>query len=609
MNVEVLKKTVVDFNKSYRAGNSIISDTEYDKMLEHIKIHTTDEEYSEFIRTLTEEKGEFRLNYVVGSLDKIKYSEPEALSKWIMKEKINSLFVSLKVDGCSFIASYRKGKLVYCASRGDGIDGVSWTDKALHILPKCISYTDDIDIRGEFTLTDDLCEYANRRNGTVGIMNSKSPDVEKLSKISPIVYEVLSHNWNITEQFKLLQELKFEVPFYTTFEIDHNTIEQLKDYYLTSKEFVKYDVDGLVLSSPNYYREDVFLPKGKAAFKIAMDAVKTTITGITWELSKNRLMKPICQVTATEISGSTISNISGYNAKYIQDNGISTGAIVTIEKAGEIIPRIVEVIKPANEIELPLFCPECSNHLEWKGVELYCSNVFCGEVKRVEAFIKNLSIEKVSETTLRNWGITTFDKLLNWTPDTKLKSQIDFHFELEDKLFHVSPITIMRSFSYDGFGSTLFDSYLDKICDGDLSVMNLIINKKDFESNLCEGIGVKTLNKMASDWYTNYEIMLLITEDPRYKEPEQKKEEVKMETTSNSLAGKSFLFTGKMSQVRSILEGYVSENGGINGTVVNKNLSHLVCGGDSWNSSSKFKKAEKLAIPIITEEEFMEMIQ
>jgi DNA ligase (NAD+) len=168
----------------------------------------------------------------------------------------------------------------------------------------------------------------------------------------------------------------------------------------------------------------------------------------------------------------------------------------------------------------------------------------------------------------------------------------------------------MRSFSYDGFGSTLFDTYINSVCSGDLSVMNQIIMNKDFGvHNLCSGIGSKILNKMASDWHTNYEIMLLITEDPRYKEPELKKEEVKMSTTSNSLAGKSFLFTGKMSQVRSQLELLVSENGGINGTVVNKNLSHLVCGGDSWNSSSKFKKAEKLSIPIITEDQFMEMIE
>lgn len=609
-----MKEAIIKWNEAYRNGNPIVSDFIYDHSLDNLKTELSEEEYNSFVRTLTDVvngSNKTNLKYCLGSLRKFKYEEPESLIKWVNKYKIKQLFVSEKIDGTSFFAEYRSGKLVSCSSKGDSETGSNWLDKAIHILPVTIDYNLDLDIRGEFTLHHDslsILNFKNTRNGSVGLLNSKTIDVDQLKYVNAYVYEVLSSKENIVNQFSLLSTY-FNTPKFKTIYVDkENILDYLKEFYFSNKDNSDYDIDGVVVSPSNYLNEDIYLPTQKIAFKIAMTSVQTTITGITWELSKNRLMKPVCQIIPTEISGSTITNVTGYNAKNISDNGIGTGAIVTIEKAGEIIPKIVEVIKPANEIELPLFCPECNNHLEWKGVELYCSNTSCGEVKRIESFIKNLNIERVSESSLRNWNITTFDKLLSWTPDTKMKSQVDFYNQMDEKIFHNSQINIMRSFSYDGFGSTLFDKFISECCFGDLQKMKDIIYDKDFESNLTEGIGVRTLEKMRDDFLKNFNIMIDIMGDAKYQEPTTIKEEVKMSAT-NKLSGKSFLFTGKLSQVRSQFENIVSENGGMNGTVVNKNLSYLICGGDSWNTSSKYKKAEKLNIPIITEDEFMEMVK
>lgn len=604
-----LKERIIEANKAYRTGNEIMSDAEYDMLLSELKDTMDWFSYQDFITSLMDIKGDVTLDYVLGSLTKYKYEEPEDFYKWISKNKITSMFASEKIDGCSFAASYRDGELVLCTSKGDSNEGTDWTSKAKFILPTTIAHDGILDIRGEFTLTHDSHEilgYKSRRAGTVGIMGEKSDNPSKLQYVKAIAYQILSDdNMIILNQFVALEDMGFAIPqCQCLYEIDNDIIERLKNCYNVWKDNSPYDIDGLVISAPEWVNENKFYPSSKIAFKVNSEGVPTKVEGITWELSKTRYMKPVLNITPIDINGATISNVTGYNAKWVFDQGTGIGAEVLVIKSGEVIPKIVGVTTIATP-ELPTHCPECSDVLIWNGVELQCANLRCAEVKRVEAFIKDIGIENVSIKRLVDWNINTFDQLLSWKPQSG-KAQTDFYSELMKKVFNNDDESIMRAFSYDGIGSTNYDKLLAHF--GDITTLNDVFHNIPKITNLPEGIGTRSLEKAQIDWETNYWILGKILSDERYKKPAEKVKNV-IEQVGTAFEGKLVLFTGKFECVRNMAENMVREHGGRIAPSVSKALDILCCAPDSWGSSSKYKKAEKLGVKIITEKEFWEMIK
>jgi NAD-dependent DNA ligase len=156
------------------------------------------------------------------------------------------------------------------------------------------------------------------------------------------VYDALDQNLNAFDTFKLVDE-HFESPNWITMVVDCNIEERLKEIFEVWKNVGKYMMDGLVISTADYVNEDVYHPERKIAFKVNSEGVKTTVKGIEWNISKGGLLKPVVLVEATEIDGTTVQRVTGFNAKYILDKKIGTGTVVSIIKSGEIIPKIVKV--------------------------------------------------------------------------------------------------------------------------------------------------------------------------------------------------------------------------------------------------------------------------
>jgi DNA ligase (NAD+) len=614
MSLDHFKSIVVEYNNKYRKGNPIISDEEYDMLLTTMENSLGHDEFIQFKQSLTEEKGDVTSGYIIGSLNKLKYEEPEELYKWICKQNIKKIFISEKIDGCSFIASYISGNFVSCSSRGDGQEGTDWTEKAKYILPQTIPFITDLDIRGEFTLVNGTFEnlgFKNKRNGTVGIMNSK--DIHDYTNlIVPIVYEIMNMDiFGIKDQFDYIQSCGFRVPSHVELIIDAHFMirghDALKIFYEHHKEISDYDIDGVVISSSNYKRENKFYPDGKVAFKINSEGIETEVIDIEWQVSKTRYLKPVLCVTPITINGTTISKVTAYNAKYVFSNNIGKGTIIKVVRSGEVIPKVVDIVKSTGTLEIKI-CPECSSKVEWNGVELQCINKDCCEVKRVESFIKAIGIEYVSVKRLIDFGITTFNKLLAWTPDSKYKSQMTFWFDLEEKVFHNDPTIIMRSFSFNGFGTTLFDKVYSYSCNSILSNMNsLFVDSPSNDYCLPEGVGFRTIEKASEDWEINWKILHLILKDSRYILPKEKVE-VKVEIKGNSLDGKTILFTGTMKMNRKTMEQIAVENGATISSSVSTKLNYLVSGDDQIGVSSKWKKADQLGVKIISEQEFLNMI-
>lgn len=159
MNIEELKSTILSANKAYRTGTPIMTDGEFDSLLEQLESAISSDEYSEFRDSLHEIKGKVKHPYILGSLDKLKAEEPALVKKFISSFITTTLNISAKVDGISCRCHYENGKLISASTRGNGEFGEDLTDKIVHInrVPQYISIKDPIDVRGELViLNDDL---------------------------------------------------------------------------------------------------------------------------------------------------------------------------------------------------------------------------------------------------------------------------------------------------------------------------------------------------------------------------------------------------------------------------------------------------------------------
>ena len=494
-------------------------------------------------------------------------------------------------------------------TRGDGADGTDWTSKAKYInIQQTVPTLKPLDVRGEVTLVGDsyiTLGYKSKRTGTAGIMNKLEVEPNKLSYIKAITYEILSDNLDIRSQFHQLIDMGFKTPFYFINTPSPNLHEEIKTYYTNRKLTAEYDIDGVVLSSSDYKPEDIFLPKRKVAFKINSCGVPTTIIGIEENISKGGLNKPTLLVEPVTIDGSTISRVTGNNWKYLIDNGQGVGAEVLIAKKGEVIPGIVSVTKPVTPI-LPTHCPSCNTKLEWSGVDLKCNNKDCSHmlIKTVTSFIVKCGVENASETSLTNWGIETFEDLISFKANIGSKSEMNFMEELNNKVFSKTKEELFSCMSFNGAGSTNINKLIEYFGNGSVvaTTKSLFVYKNitDFP----EGIGQKVVDKIEEDWMRNLLYLKLIITDSRY----NPKVVVKSVSTNPNFDGKSFLLTGAISEKRSVVENKIKELGGTIASSVSKNLDYLICGPDSWGSSSKYLKAEKLNVKIITEENYKELI-
>jgi DNA ligase (NAD+) len=625
-HVDELKEQIVKYNKLYRAGTPIVSDQEYDNALEVIQKRMIPAEFEAFRKTLMDGSGKVYHKYKIGSLNKAK-AETDELWKWWKKYATkNEVFWSEKLDGTSITITYKDGTLYKAVTRGDGEKGEDVTDKVKHIknVPAWFNVKKSgiTDIRGETMLTlknfellkkIDEREYKNPRNTVAGLINNKEVHEEKLNLLEFFALEITTDRATKKPmQYKVLKTLGFKNPVHGTKLINMANSNKLNHEFTlllkTLKEKAPYLMDGLVITAMDAVNEDEYYPKKMIAFKVNDEIAETTVKGIEWTISKGGLLKPVVLLNPVELGGTTVKRATGYNAKYIQDNGIAKGAKVKIVKSGDIIPKIIEVVEEADVgtmfKSIMLECPSCYSEIEQVGVDLKCTNKKCSaaEVKKVASFIKKMEVDGASETSLANWGITDMKKLLKWKPDTSYKNQVKFYDSFLAKVINGDKEEILGSMTYDGGGRRTIEKLLEFY--GEEKLYKIAVTKK-MPATYPEGIGEKVLSKVMKDFNENHKIMLSITSDKRRKTaPKAKK--AKAVNTGGSLAGKSFVITGTLSQPRKYFQNLIKENGGKVASGVSKNLDYLIAGE---KAGSKLTKAEKLGTEILTEKKFMGMIK
>lgn len=631
-------------NAYYNENKSLITDYEYDNLydeLENLENETT----ISFANSPTKNVG-FE---VKSELKKVKHSHPMlSLDKTKSEQDLikfignKDSLLMLKMDGLTVAVTYENGVMVSAETRGDGTTGelITHNAKTFVNLPTTIPYKEKLIVFGEAIITYDDFEkinnklpddkkYKNPRNLVSGSVRQLDNKICAKRNVRFVAWRLVegSNSNDFMDRLSELERYGFEIV--PAIEVNKLEINSLLEKAQRIAEELKYPIDGCVFS----YRDISYIDKlgatshhlrGQYAFKFYDEEVVTTLTDIEWSMGKSGILTPVAIFEPVEIEGTTVERASVHNVSILTQLDLQVGDEITVYKSNQIIPQVKENLSAKNResyIQIPAFCPVCNSPTEIKRDNstdvLICTNPNCkGKLLgKVSHFVskKGMDIDGLSEETIKKfielgWINNIYDVYNLSEHFEKLKTFNGFGKKSVEKLkesIETSKTTTLKQFisalSIPNIGTTQakilskqFNTW-DKFYEAATSNYNF---------SKLEGFG-DVMNNNIHKWFiedngkVKQVVSLLVF-----------KEEDKRTTTSLDLTGKTFVITGSVHifKNRDEFKAFVeSANGKVSGSV-SKNTYALV-NNDKASNSSKNKKAKELNIPIVTEEEFMEMIK
>lgn len=347
----------------YNTELPLVDDTVYDILYDILKERDPSNPFlKEAGSKVKVDRKKVELKYPMGSLTKIKPNEGD-LNPWL-KKYLGPYVVSDKLDGVSAqIYKTPEGKLeMYTRGKGDDRGNVG--EDITHLL-KYInvgdidSIEDGYSIRGELIIKkkdfDKIKEeYKNIRNTVSGIVNSKTLNVKLAKLVNFVAYAILNPELKQEEQMKKLNKMKINCAEYKVVKkIDEKFLESYLKERRTKSE---YDVDGVVIvDSAKVYPLKAGNPDNAFAFKMVLDDQYTIaeVVKVNWDYSMDSYCKPTVTIKPVELVGVTITNATAYNADFVWKNKLGPRAEIKIIRSGDVIPKIMEVTKPANNPQMP----------------------------------------------------------------------------------------------------------------------------------------------------------------------------------------------------------------------------------------------------------------
>ncbi|MSS63090.1 NAD-dependent DNA ligase LigA [Velocimicrobium porci] len=646
--LERMKELILTLDKAakayYQDAEEIISNFEYDKLYDELVeleketniVMAGSPTVSVGYEVLSELPKENHA-YPMLSLDKTK--EVAALADWLgEKEGI----LSWKLDGLTIVLTYQNGELVKAVTRGNGVTGEVITNnaKTFKNLPLRISYKGELVLRGEAVIkySDfeainqeiDLIDakYKNPRNLCSGSVRQLNSEITAKRNVHFFAFALVQADGvdfknSREEQRKWLASMGFEVVEGKM--VQKETIEQTVLWFSKQIEQNDFPSDGLVLifddiSYGQSLGRTAKFPKDSIAFKWADEIKETKLTEVEWSASRTGLINPVAIFEPVELEGTTVSRASLHNISIVENLELGIGDTITVYKANMIIPQIAENLTKSGNLPIPEHCPVCEHETVIKnenGVKaLYCINKEClaKKVKSLTLFVSRdaMNIEGLSEATL--------EKLIN----IGIIKEIADIYKLNE---HKDMIVTM-----EGFGEKSFQNMMDSIEKSrktnvvkflyslgipniGLSNAKLICKEFGYEfekirhakaEQLIEIQGVgEVIAKFFEAYFEKEENNRIV--DDLLKEIHL--EEMKENKEEQSLEGLTFVITGSVHQFanRNEVKAVIEEKGGkVTGSVTSK--TNYLINNDIESNSSKNKKAKELGVPIITEQEFIDML-
>jgi DNA ligase (NAD+) len=617
---EELFSKIKNYSQKYYEGTPGISDEEFDRLVD---------EYESQYGKIEQIGWGFDPSKIPLSKKRHKYGLVGSLSKVYEMTNVNltNCIITDKLDGMSCVAYYVNGMLESAVTRGNGTFGVDVTNKYKFITGLTNIPDEGFTgaIRGELVMSEASWsafkekhpEYENSRNAVAGIINSKEIDKNKLSYISFVTYKIIAHedirnsNMNYDNIFNWLKDNGFTVV--NSIIVDDygksvTTVDDMRDIYSSRTE---YPCDGLVITNRKVLiNNNGFFEYDEYAFKFKSETAETRVTGIDWNLTRTGKMIPTVLIEPVKLDGATIRRVTGFNAGYIRDNSIGIGALIEIERAGQVIPDIQRVIEDAM-ISLPKECPKCSHSLKWSGVNLICDNPDCiaKDYEKVYRFISIVGCKDV-----KNVGPALINDFIDYCVTLSgLSDKVDSMSRLVVGSKLVTPIDLSNN-----FGKATVDKYISI-----LKNLSSPIDKCDFLYALnIPGLGYKTCEALVNagvlDKMTDIEDISWTSMIYDIKGIGSTTVEALLKNYNYILNMKNIFalkeravfryvaVTGSLSRSRSEFDNFIQKYGWKVDSNI-KNSEYLVTNNPD-PTSSKGKKAKELGKPIITEEEFYKII-
>ena len=619
-----LEREIVKHKNLYYQGRPEISDFEFDALEDQLK--KLDPKNAVLAMVGSDLFQGEKVGHEKKMLSLAKTYDLKDLEKWVDKKPVVSTF---KIDGSSCSLVYRKGRLDVAKTRGDGAVGEKVTNKVLFLssVPKGAPLTEDFEVRGEIFCTEEnfihlrekmkmmgLEVPSSQRNIVAGLLGRKD-HIELASYLSFQAFELLSDDLEFDtekEKFEILNSLGFVTPEYSV----NKTTADLNERLLEAKDFIgngDYLIDGVVFtfndrSLQEELGETAHHPRYKMAFKFPGDVKQTKINSITWQVSRNGILTPVAEVEPVEVSGATVSRVTLHNYGVVREFNLKSGDEISIIRSGEVIPKFLEVIKESKEeINLPKNCPSCNSKVRVDDIRIICDNKNCPAqvLEGILNFVKKIGIDDLSSKRLSEMiraGLVTRpsdlytlkieDLLVLDKVKEKLATKIIKNIE---KSKHTSLPVFLSALGIKG--GALNKS--EKVVQGGFDTIEKILEMKSEDLQQLESFAEKSaIDFTESIKEKKDEITELLQAGFEFQ---------KLAKQEGKLQGLKFCITGTLTMKRSELQKMIKDSGGEAVGSVSSKTNYLIT-NDKESSSSKFKKAKELNIPIINEEMFLEMI-
>ena len=556
--------------------------------------------------------------------------------------------VEPKIDGISASLNYKKGLLVSGTSRGDGNIGELITEnlKTISDIPKEIkkkNFPNDIEIRGEVFIKKNDFEklkdsFANPRNAASGSLRQKDPNETKKIPLNFIAYTFgFFDNNNFKNQSEFLEALNnwgFKTSEHNQVVKNISELIKFHEKFENERYNLDYDVDGLVYKINNLDLQKRLgftsnSPRWAIAHKFSADSANSEILNIDIQVGRTGALTPVAKVKPVNIGGVVVSNATLHNEDEISRKDIRIGDTVKIERAGDVIPHVIEVdlIKRKNNSKkfiFPLKCPSCGSNTEKefnKTTKKYdavrrCANegYNCEKIaiEKIKHFISKeaLNIDGLGKKVVEKFWDLKIIKFpqdifnLNYEKISNLDGWGDLSVSnLKYSIKQSKQLTLDRFLFSVGIRHIGIEN-AKLIADHSKSISNFFetVNKKKYEEFLdIDGIGetqIESIKKFFKN-KINYQVVIELSKILSIQERKISK--------TGKLKNKTFMFTGKLNNIsRAEAKSLVEKNSGSVVSSVSKKLNYLVTGEKP--TKKKIEQAKKIGIKVLSQKDWIKIL-
>ncbi len=640
--IERIKELVELLNKAsdayYVNDNPIMSDKEYDKLYDELE--TLEKETNYILSSSVTQQVQGK---VLDGFQKVTHSKPmlsaaktkdvDEIKKFIGNQ---SFYASYKLDGLTLVCIYENGKFKQAITRGTGLIGEDVTEQAKMIgnLPRIIPYDGYLELRGECVVSwenfhkinEGLNEpYSHPRNLAAGSLRNLDTNITKQRNLSYVVFECVSDLFDVdglagTKEMELrwLDMIGFETVGRCVGAIDDCIEAMQPDWY-------KFPVDGLIFELNNKaYSKSLASTSHhegcRMALKWADSTYETVLRDVVWDVGRSGVISPVAVFDEVDLDGALTTRATLHNLSIIEGFELGIGDTITVYRSNMVIPKIDDNLTRSNTLVIPDTCPCCGSAAEVKYTDnskfLMCTNPNCS-AKLLAKFTHFVSrncanIDGLSEKTLEQlisagflhsyrdiYALTEHRQALTRLEGLGEKSVSTLLKSIE-KSREIKLENFLNALGIPGIGLSTSKTIADHF-NGDYDEFIYAHFCEHFDWTTLEDFGQVMEDNISKYLDSNFGEMHELAAEMHFIKPEKK---VIMENPFN---GKTLCVTGKLNHfTRDSINAKITELGAKAAGSVSSKTDYLITNDAS--GSSKYKKAVELNVPIITEDEFLQMI-